>query len=175
MVWFCLTGCDFLDSLSNKSNEKLQDTLQGEILDVKKKELELKERELDLRERELNRKGKKNNNTASKSSNVSNTDQNSFYIVSVEAVTEERDAQDRAMNLRRKGYSANYLWIPDYASLSGAQMYAVYIGPYSTQYECEVATENYRKIQPEAYGLLVNQSRQRVQINGIGKVKVSTH
>jgi len=175
IAWFFLTGCDFLSSRSDKTYEKPQDSLQGKLLDLKQKELELKERELDLREREMNQKGRKNNNAVSVSRSSMNTDQNSFYIVSVDAVISERDAQEKAFNLRQSGYSANYLWIPDYASLSGAQMYAVYIGPYSSQYECEVATENYRKIQPGVYGLLVNQSRQRVQINGIGKVKVSTN
>ena len=175
IAWYILTGCDFLSSHSDKAHEKPQDSLQGELLDLKKKELELKERELDLREREINQKGRKNNNGVSVPSPSMNTDQNSFYIVSVDAVISEREAQEKAMNLSRNGYSANYLWIPDYASLSGAQMYTVYIGPYSTQYECEVATENYRKIQPGVYGLLVNQSRMRVQINGIGKVKVSTN
>lgn len=96
-----------------------------------------------------------------------------FYIVNVAAVTTEGEAKTKAQALIKKGNEAGYLWIPDYASLSGAKFYSVYIGPYSTQYDCEIATENYRKINPQAYGLLVSQDNKRVQINGIGKVTVT--
>ncbi|HEV8084243.1 MAG TPA: TIR domain-containing protein [Chitinophagaceae bacterium] len=96
-----------------------------------------------------------------------------FYAIMVAAPKTDREAKARIMMLKRNGFDADYLWIPDYASLSGAQFYAVYIGPYTTQQECEVATEEYRKKHPNAYGLLVSQDRRRVQINGIGKVKVT--
>ncbi len=96
-----------------------------------------------------------------------------FYIVNVAAVKTESQAIEKAAELKRTGNPSGYLWIPDYASLSGAQFYSVYIGPYSTQYDCEVATEDFRKNHPEAYGLLVSQDRKRVQINGIGKVTVT--
>jgi hypothetical protein len=88
-------------------------------------------------------------------------------------VKTEKDAISKANELEKKGYESGYLWIPDYASLSGAKMYSVYVGPFDTQYECEVATEAYRKIHPEAYGLLVSQDNKRVQINGVGKVTVT--
>lgn len=104
-------------------------------------------------------------------SNVLSND--AFYIVNVAAVKTESQAIAKATKLKNTGNSSGYLWIPDYASLSGAQFYSVYIGPYSTQYDCEVATEEYRKIHPDAYGLLVSQDRKRVQINGIGKVIVT--
>lgn len=97
----------------------------------------------------------------------------SFYIISAAAVNTENQAKAKAKELGTNGNAAGYLWIPDYASLSGARLYCVYIGPFSTQNDCEVATENYRKLHPEAYGLLVSQERKRVQINGIGKVVVT--
>jgi hypothetical protein len=96
-----------------------------------------------------------------------------FYAIMVGAPKTDREAKARIVMLKRNGFAADYLWIPDYASLSGAQFYAVYIGPYTTQQECEVATEEYRKKHPNAYGLLVSQDRKRVQINGIGKIKVT--
>lgn len=96
-----------------------------------------------------------------------------FYIVNVAAVKTESQAITRSAELKNRGNPSGYLWIPDYASLSGAQFFLVYIGPYSTQYDCEVATEEYRKKQPDAYGLLVSQERKRVQINGIGKITVT--
>jgi hypothetical protein len=98
-----------------------------------------------------------------------------FYIINVAAVKTVADAQAKVRELENKGYSAGYLWIPDYASLSGAQYYAVYVGPFSTQSECEIATEAYRKTHPGAYGLLVSQENKRVQINGVGKVTVTAN
>ena len=68
------------------------------------------------------------------------------------------------------GYESDYLWIPDYNPLSGAEYYSVYIGPFFSQYECEEATEAYRQRHPDAYGLLVSQNNVRVRINGIGKI-----
>jgi len=96
-----------------------------------------------------------------------------FYIISAAAVKTENQAKAKATELRKNSNSTGYLWIPDYASLSGAQYYCVYIGPFYTQHACEVATEEYRKLHPEAYGLLVSQERKRVQINGISKVVVT--
>ena len=102
-----------------------------------------------------------------------NDQDGSFYIINVSAVKTEADARKKVLALQQSGYDAGYLWIPDYASLSGALYYSVYIGPFTTQYDCEVATESYRKKHPEAYGLLVSQENKRVQISGIGKVKVT--
>jgi hypothetical protein len=96
-----------------------------------------------------------------------------FYILNVAAVNTNNEAELKSKELTRKGYSAGFLWIPDYASLSGAKLYSVYIGPFATQYECEVATDKYKKLFPGSYGLLVSQDNKRVQINGIGKVTVT--
>jgi translation initiation factor IF-1 len=96
-----------------------------------------------------------------------------FYILNVAAVSTNNEAELKSKELIRKGYSAGFLWIPDYASLSGAKLYSVYIGPFATQYECEVATDKYKKLFPGSYGLLVSQDNKRVQINGVGKVAVT--
>jgi translation initiation factor IF-1 len=96
-----------------------------------------------------------------------------FYILNIAAVSTSDEAELKAKELKKKGYNAGYLWIPDYASLSGAKFYSVYIGPFTTQYECEVATDKYKKLFPGSYGLLVSQDNKRVQINGIGKVTVT--
>jgi hypothetical protein len=96
-----------------------------------------------------------------------------FYIINVAAVKTEKEAKIKSNELIKLGYNSSYLWIPDYPSLSGANFYSVFIGPYSTQYDCEFATEEYRKKHPEAYGLLVSSESKRVQINGIGKVVVT--
>ena len=94
----------------------------------------------------------------------------SFYVVCASAVKTEAKAKSNVEKLRKKGFKSDYLWIPDYKSLSGAELYSVYIGPFSTQNECEIATEDYKKIHPSSYGVLVSQENKRVQIDGIGKV-----
>lgn len=96
-----------------------------------------------------------------------------FYIINVFATQSESEAKQKVKELNDKGSEAGYLWIPDYASLSGAKYFSVYLGPFITQLDCEVATEEYRKVYPNAYGVLVSQDNIRVQINGIGKVQVT--
>ena len=95
-----------------------------------------------------------------------------FYIINVTATKTETQALAEERKLKNKGYKAGHLWIPNYKSLSGAKLYSVYIGPFSTQKECENADEKYRKINKNAYGLLVSQKNKRVEIRGINKIKV---
>ena len=112
----------------------------------------------------------KTDNSFSDASSIINSG-NDFYMVNVEAVKSQSEAENKVSFLKNGGYSAGYLWIPNYPSLSGMKSYAVYIGPFSTQYDCEVATDEYREKNPDAYGLLVSKERRRVEIYGIGNVK----
>lgn len=157
-----LISCN--NSGNNKTSEK--------ELELQKKELELRERELTLKEKELSQQGSNPQSTNTTKRQIQDENE-AFYIINIAAMKTENDAKTKVRELENNGYKSDYLWIPDYASLSGAKFYSVYIGPYSTQYDCEVATEEYRKKHPEAYGLLVSQDNKRVQINGIGKVTVS--
>lgn len=146
-----LTSCN-----NSKTSEK--------ELELKKRELDVKQKELELKEKELSQN---TTQTGQKSSN------DIFYIINVTPVKTESEAKAKVAELKNNGNSAGYLWIPDYASLSGVQLYSVYVGPFLTQHDCEVATEEYRKKHPTAYGLLVSQDKKRVQINGIGKVTIT--
>lgn len=98
-----------------------------------------------------------------------------FYFLNVAAYKTEDQDQKQVADLNNGGKSAGYLWIPDYPSLSGAQLYCVYLGPFQSQNECEIATEEYRKKYPGAYGLLVSKERRRVQINGIGGIETKDY
>jgi len=60
-----------------------------------------------------------------------------FYIVNVTATKTKAEAIAKVKELKAKDRLAGQLWIPDYASLSGADYYAVFIGPFKTQKECE--------------------------------------
>jgi hypothetical protein len=104
---------------------------------------------------------------------IANAKKSSFYILNVALVSTYNEAELKSKQLKRKGYRAGFLWIPDYESLSGAKFYSIYIGPFTKQYECEVATDKYKKSFPGSYGLLVSQDSKRVQINGVGKVTVT--
>lgn len=97
-----------------------------------------------------------------------------FYILNVAAFKREDEAISMVGKLQNDGYQANYLWIPDFESLSKKEYYSVYIGPFSAQKECEIAVEEYREnVDPNAYGLLVSQENKRVKITGINRIKVT--
>ena len=98
-----------------------------------------------------------------------------FYIINVIATKTETKALSEVKKLINKGYKAGHLWIPNYKSLSGANFYSVYIGPFSNQKECEREVEKYRKKDRNAYGTLVSQDNKRVEIRGIGKVKTTVN
>jgi len=159
-------ACDSSNTIKEKSPV-------NENEELRRKELELKERELNIREKELSQKDEeiapksKAKESPYKSYSPSEED---FYIINVSAIKDAVSARKKVKELRSMGYESDYLWIPDYNSLSGAEYYSVYIGPFFSQYECEEATEDYRQLHPEAYGLLVSQKNVRVRINGIGKI-----
>jgi hypothetical protein len=54
-----------------------------------------------------------------------------FYIISVSAKDNKNDAMNELIRLRATRADVNYLWIPDYESLSGKQMYVIFLGPYT--------------------------------------------
>ena len=89
-----------------------------------------------------------------------------FYMIAVYAEKEEHRIKQKTKELRDKGFDAKYLWIPDYKSLSGAQMFSAYIGPFSTQEACKNQLSKVKMIFPEAYGLLASKtSTQRKTVN----------
>ena len=171
--YFILAITILICSACDSSNPVKEKAPVNENEELRRKELELKERELNIREKELSQKEEeiapksKAKESPYKSYSPSEED---FYIINVSAIKDAVSARKKVDELRSMGYESDYLWIPDYNSLSGAEYYSVYIGPFFSQYECEEATEDYRQLHPEAYGLLVSQENVRVRINGIGKI-----
>ena len=102
----------------------------------------------------------------------SNNADDDFYIIAEDIASTEEEAKRLAEILEYEGFEkTGYLWIPDYKSLSGAEFYSVYIGPFSTIEECASEVEKYRKTNPSAYGLLVSKSSsERVEIRGPGRI-----
>ena len=97
-----------------------------------------------------------------------------FYIIAVSIASSETEAMDKVNSLKSEGYNSDFLWIPDYKSLSGAEYFSVFIGPFRSESECAIAVQEYRKSNPSAYGLLVsNESSKRVSITGTNKIKIT--
>jgi hypothetical protein len=97
-----------------------------------------------------------------------------FYIIAVSIASSDTEAMDKVNSLKSEGYSSDFLWIPDYKSLSGAEYFSVFIGPFRSESECAIAVQEYRKSNPSAYGLLVsNESSKRVSITGPNKIKIT--
>ena len=90
-----------------------------------------------------------------------------FYIINTAAVKTEQEAQKKVGALKEEGYIANYLWIPDYASLSGAEYFTVFIGPFETKQECAIFVDDYHSTDPKAYGTLVSHQAGRVTVGGL--------
>lgn len=95
-----------------------------------------------------------------------------FYIINVTATKTETKALSEVKKLINKGYNASHLWIPNYKSLSGANFYSVYIGPFNTKNECIREVEKYRQINGVAYGTLVSQENKRVEIRSASNIKI---
>ncbi len=94
-----------------------------------------------------------------------------FYIIAVSIASSDTEAMDKVNSLKSEGYNSDFLWIPDYKSLSGAEYFSVFIGPFRSESECAIAVQEYRKSNPSAYGLLVsNESSKRVSITGPNKI-----
>jgi len=79
-----------------------------------------------------------------------------FYTQMLAAFNKESDAINHIKSLERRGISGDFLFIPNYSSLSGTQMYAVFSGKFATESECKAALRKTKKLQSSAYGVLVS-------------------
>ena len=89
------------------------------------------------------------------------------WIILAGAYNTESEAAERARSLRGAGWDADYLWIPDYGSLSGARMFAAFVGPVPHS-RTEDAQRLLRELSREAsgtYGLKLALSGPRVELS----------
>lgn len=86
------------------------------------------------------------------------------FIIAASAWETEKQARGQRDELRAKGYQAGYLWIPDYESLSGAKRFVAFVGPFATRAACKKQLAVYRKVNPDAYGVLVAHKPGRVEV-----------
>jgi hypothetical protein len=95
-----------------------------------------------------------------------------FYIINVEAAEDEQIASDKVRELLKTNKKAAYLWIPDYASLSGKKLYSVFLGPYEYEEECMQELMKRKKTDKGAYALLVSHEKQRVEMHDKYDIRV---
>lgn len=95
-----------------------------------------------------------------------------FYIISVEGIADENEAASHADELLETYDKVGYLWIPDYESLSGKELFAVFLGPYDTEKDCIAALEEYKKTNKAAYGVLVNHEKTRKELHGCYDIRI---
>ena len=99
-----------------------------------------------------------------------------FYIIAVDVASSDDEAQKKVSKLISQGHNSDFLWIPQYPSLSGKNFYSVFIGPFFNLDDCAIAVEKYRKVNSSAYGLLVSsKSSDRIEIRGRGRIKASSN
>lgn len=84
-----------------------------------------------------------------------------FYTQMLAAFNKESEAINHIKSLGRRGISADFLFIPNYSSLSGTQMYAVFSGKFATESECKAVLRKTKKLQSSAYGVLVSNTSLR--------------
>ena len=82
------------------------------------------------------------------------------YVVVDSAWKTKTQARTRVAELSRTYGNSGFIWIPDFDSLSGAQLFQVYVGPFQTRGEAEQATCDYitklHKKKDEHYAVLVS-------------------
>jgi hypothetical protein len=82
------------------------------------------------------------------------------YVVVDSAWKTKMLARKRVAELSRTYGNSGFIWIPDFDSLSGAQFFQVYVGPFQTREEAEQATCDYitkfHKKKDEHYAVLVS-------------------
>ena len=85
---------------------------------------------------------------------------NPAYVVVDTAYKTKPQARARVADLNRTYDNSGFLWIPDYDSLSGAELFQVYVGPFETRAQAAQATCEYisrfEKDRSDHYAVLVS-------------------
>jgi hypothetical protein len=92
-----------------------------------------------------------------------------FYMVMVKNVQSRTEAIQAVEELKDKGFAASRLWGTDYPSLD-IKGYAVYLGPFYSQQQCELAVEHYKMIDPNVYGQFASDLDIEIRVDGFGEV-----
>lgn len=99
---------------------------------------------------------------------------NDYYILNYAGIAKEDEAIAKVESLKKNYPNAGYLWIPDFASLSGTEVFAVFLDQANGQSEILKSLENAKKQFPDVYAVRVSQNKERwtaysstdIRING---------
>lgn len=87
------------------------------------------------------------------------------YVIVTGSYGYESDVRTDVKRMKSEGYmNAGYLWIPEFASLSGARFFAPFIGPFSSYAECLYYLKNTAPTGRFWYGVKVSHNPERVEI-----------
>ncbi len=76
----------------------------------------------------------------------------SFYFVADSAFSDSENANQKVENLKAAGYpQAGMFWIPDYANLSGKQLFSVYPAKFSDRNSCINFLKIYGQVNSQTY------------------------
>jgi hypothetical protein len=84
-----------------------------------------------------------------------------YYIINISATELQDSAVEMVKKLRLEHENVNYLWIPDFESLSGKELYAVFLGPYTTIESCVHSLMDYKETNKDAYAAWVGHEKKR--------------
>ncbi len=93
-----------------------------------------------------------------------------IFGIPLKFVASELEAKILNANYLKEGIRAEYISTAQYPSLRNKGAYLVYIGPFLSQYSCEIAVENYKKQHPATYGMLLNSTSENIVIHGLGNI-----
>lgn len=88
------------------------------------------------------------------------------WVIACEALAAKADAEKAAAQLRSRGFKADTLWIPHFSSLSSAELWLVYVGPwdYGDKDSVRSSLPVVQRLFPDAYAIKLDQSGSRETI-----------
>lgn len=89
---------------------------------------------------------------------------NAIWVIACEAQSSKASAEADAAAWRNRGFQSGVLWIPDYSSLSGANLWLTHVGRYdyrTGKAQGMADLKRVRQFYPDAYGIKVDQSGRR--------------
>lgn len=84
-----------------------------------------------------------------------------YYIINLNASENIDSAIAVVKNLRGEFENVNYLWIPDYESLSGKELFSIFLGPFSNLQTCMPILMDYKETHPDSYAVFVSHEMER--------------
>ena len=106
-----------------------------------------------------------------------------YYIISYAGLADEAEAIAMVDSLKPDYPNAGYLWIPDFASLSGKELYAIFLDQSAYKFSIMESYQKQKKANKGTYLVRVNQSEERweayspidIRINGERQKMILTY